>query len=148
MVWLFRDRKKFIGSSFSLYNESNIDLKSNIAEEIIRSLGDCKKAKEVRKYYSDMLESFMEMKRVLKSGGKSCIVIGNTQLKGVNITNAEVFVEQMLNIGFVVHDIIHREIPSKMLPSTRDSSTGRFAKKDGTDKLAYPTEYILIMEKQ
>ena len=51
------------------------------------------------------------------------------------------------NIGFKVFDIIHREIPSKMLPSTRDSATGRFAKTSSMDKLVYPTEYILIMEK-
>ena len=95
-----------------------------------------------------MLESFREMYRILKPQGKACIVIGNTQFKGIDILNAEVFVEQMLNIGFSLYTIIHREIPSKMLPSTRDSSTGRFAKKNGTNKLVYPTEYIIIMEKQ
>ena len=89
----------------------------------------------------------IEMKRVLKDKGKAAIVIGNTQFKNVDILNAEIFCEQMINIGFKVFDIIHREIPSKMLPSTRDSVTGRFAKTSSTDKLVYPTEYILIMEK-
>ena len=88
------------------------------------------------------------MHRVLKPKGKACIVIGNTQFKGVDILNAEVFCEQMQNIGFKIHDIIHREIPSKMLPSTRDAKSGRFAKTQNTDKLVYPTEYILIMEKR
>ena len=94
-----------------------------------------------------MLESFIEMKRILKYRGKAAIVIGNTQFKNVDILNAEIFSEQMCNIGFKIFDIIHREIPSKMLPSTRDSATGRFAKTSSTDKLVYPTEYILIMEK-
>jgi len=95
-----------------------------------------------------MLESFIEMKRVLKQGGKACIVIGNTQFKGVKILNAEVFQEQFENIGFRTFDVIHREIPSKMLPSTRDISTGQFVKSTNSSlKLAYPTEYILIMEK-
>ncbi len=94
-----------------------------------------------------MLESFIEMKRILKLGGKAAIVIGNTQFKNIDIFNAEIFCEQMVNIGFRIFDIIHREIPSKMLPSTRDAATGRFSKALSADKLAYPTEYILIMEK-
>ncbi|MCR2110952.1 site-specific DNA-methyltransferase [Campylobacter upsaliensis] len=137
-------RKKFIGSSSKERN--NIDLKSDLAQNIVSNLKN-KKAKEVKNYYADMLETFIEMKRVLKKGAKACIVIGNTQFKEVDILNAEVFVEQMQNIGFKICDIIHREIPSKMLPSTRDSKTGRFAKINTTNKLAYPTEYILIMEK-
>jgi DNA modification methylase len=95
-----------------------------------------------------MYETFVEMYRVLKPKGKACIVIGNTNFKGVDIQNAEVFVEQMQNIGFHIFDIVKREIPSKMLPSTRDGSTGQFAKiTDANLTLAYPTEYILIMEK-
>lgn len=137
-------RKKFIGSSSK--ERIDIDIKSNLAQNIINQLEN-KKAKEVKNYYADMLESFIEMNRVLKPKGKACIVIGNTKFKGIDILNAEVFAEQMQNIGFRIFDIIHREIPSKMLPSTRDSKTGRFAKVSQMDKLVYPTEYILIMEK-
>lgn len=141
--------KKFIGSSFKERENTFVDtdLQSKIAQNIISQLKG-KKAQEVQNYYADMLESFIEMYRVLKVGAKACIVIGDTKFKGVDILNAEVFCEQMQNIGFRICDIIHREIPSKMLPSTRDSKTGRFAKTQNTDKLAYPTEYILIMEKQ
>lgn len=139
-------RKKFIGSAYK--DRERIDLKSSLAEEILAQLGENKKSREVRNYFADMLETFVEMKRVLKKGGRACIVIGNTQFQGVNILNAEVFQEQFENIGFKTHDIVHREIPSKMLPSTRDSETGQFVKaNDKNLKLAYPTEYILIMEK-
>lgn len=69
-------------------------------------------------------------------------------IQGIDILNAEVFQEQFENIGFTTHNIIHREIPSKMLPSTRDNETGQFVKAlDKKAKLAYPTEYILVMEK-
>jgi DNA modification methylase len=96
-----------------------------------------------------MYETFVEMHRVLKPQGKACIVIGNTNFKGVEIQNAEVFVEQMQTIGFQIFDVIKREIPSKILPSTRDSNTGQFAKiTDANLTLAYPTEYILIMQKK
>ena len=139
-------RKKFIGSAYK--DRENVDLKSSIANEIVNKLGNNKKGREVRNYFADMLESFLEMKRVLVNGGKACIVIGNTQFRGVDILNAEVFQEQFKNIGFKTHKIIHREIPSKMLPSTRNQKTGQFVKvTDSKMKLVYPTEYILVMEK-
>ncbi len=139
-------RKKFIGSAYNERRET--DLKSNLAEKIICQLGNNKKNREVKNYFCDMLESFIEMKRVLKKGGKACVVIGNTKFNGVDILNAEVFQEQFENIGFSTNHIIHREIPSKMLPSTRNSETGQFTKNNDKNlKLAYPTEYILIMEK-
>lgn len=137
-------RKKFIGSNAR--EKTCIDIKSKLAEDIIKQL-DKKKAKEVGNYYGDMFESFIEMYRVLQPKGKACVVIGNTKFKGVDILNAQIFVEQMENIGFRVFDIIHREIPSKMLPSTRDSKTGQFTKVNQTDFIVYPTEYILVMEK-
>lgn len=140
-------RKKFIGSAYK-EDRGKVDLKSSLAEEIVSQLGKNKKGKEVKNYFTDMLETFIEMKRVLKKGGRACIVIGNTEFHGVKILNAEVFQEQLENIGFKTHNVIHREIPSKMLPSTRDTKTGQFVKAtDKNLKLAYPTEYILIMEK-
>ena len=139
-------RKKFIGSAYT--ERSTRDLQSMLAEKISDDLGNNKKGKGVRNYYADMLESFLEMKRVLKKGGKAAVVIGNTKMQGVEILNAEVFQEQFENIGFKTFDIIHREIPSKMLPSTRDPETGRFTKATNSrKKLVYPTEYIMIMEK-
>ena len=95
-----------------------------------------------------MNQVFVEMKRMLKKGGKTCIVIGNTSLKGVEILNAEVFAEQLKNLELKITDIIKREIPSKNLPSVRDEKTGKFARISDKNKVsAYPTEYILIMEK-
>jgi DNA modification methylase len=102
----------------------------------------------VKNYFADMLECFREMRRVLKIGGKACIVIGNTELQGVAIRNAEVFVEQMESIGLTVSRIIKRAIPSKILPQTRDPNNGRFTSATASNRvLAYPVEYILIMER-
>lgn len=138
-------RKKFIGSSYK--EREKVDLQSSLANSIVNQLKN-KKEREVRNYFADMLETFIEVKRVLKKGGKACFVIGNTEFKGTKILNAEVFKEQFESLGFRTHNVIKREIPSKMLPSTRDSTTGRFGKATEEDiKLAYPTEYILIMEK-
>ncbi|MCL5674670.1 MAG: hypothetical protein M1501_02845 [Candidatus Omnitrophica bacterium] len=85
---------------------------------------------------------------MLKKGGKTCIVIGNTSLKGVEVLNAEVFAEQLQNLGLKIVNVIKREIPSKNLPSVRDEKTGKFAGISDKNKIfVYPTEYILIMEK-
>lgn len=141
-------RKRFIGTSY--HSKKDLPLNSTIAEDIKKKLlGKNKKtAEEVSTYFSEMNQVFAEMKRILKKGGKTCIVIGNTSLKGVEILNAEVFVEQLQNLGLKVIDIIKREIPSKNLPSIRDEKTGKFAKITDKNKVSvYPTEYILIMEK-
>jgi len=141
-------RKRFIGTSY--HSKEYLVLNSTLAEKIRNELlkKDRKTAEEVSAYFSEMNQVFVEMKRVLKGGGKTCIVIGNTSLKGVKILNAEVFAEQLQNLGLKIADIIKREIPSKNLPTARDKKTGRFAKISDKNKVsAYPTEYILIMEK-
>jgi hypothetical protein len=58
-----------------------------------------------------------------------------------------VFWQTLEQIGFKVYSIIKRPIPSKILPLTRDERTGRFAAAMKSDRLAYPYEYIIIMEK-
>ena len=141
-------RKRFIGTSY--HNKKDLTLNSSIAEDIREKLLkiDKKTAEEVSTYFSEMNQVFVEMKRMLKKGGKTCIVIGNTSLQGVKILNAEVFTEQLQNLGLKIADIIKREIPSKNLPSVRDKITGKFAAITDKNKVsAYPTEYILVMEK-
>lgn len=141
-------RKRFIGTSH--HKKRDLILNSQIAEEIKRELMEKSKktADEVANYFGEMNQTFGEMKRILKKGGRTCIVIGNTSLKGVKILNAEVFVEQLQNLGFKINNIVQREIPSKNLPSIRDKKTGRFAKITNKNKVTiYPTEYILTAQK-
>jgi len=141
-------RKRFIGTSY--HSKKDLVLNSDIAEGIRNALlqKSKKTADEVSTYFSEMNQVFTEMKRILKKEGKTCIVIGNTSLQGVEILNAEVFAEQLQNLGLKIIDIIKREIPSKNLPSQRDKKTGKFAKLTNKNQMSvYPTEYILIMEK-
>jgi hypothetical protein len=139
-------RKKFIGSSQRTSDEEK-NMMSSIADDIVMKLGKNKKGSEVKKYFQDMLDVFIKMYQVLNDGGNFCIVIGNTEYKGVPILNAEVYLQQLQNIGFSLVITIKREILSKMLPSTRDNS-GKFTKTSTNDKkLVYPTEYIIIVKK-
>ena len=141
-------REGFIGSVHKKEFDHN-GIKSKLAKQEIEELGkkSKKEAEAVKNYFFEMQQCFEEMHRVLKPEGRVGIVIGNTELRKVPILNAEVFVEILLNLGFKMHKIIKRRIPSKVLPQTRDSKTGRFTSTGEADRLAYAYEYILIMEK-
>ena len=146
-------REKFIGSALrrteSAINEYESLTRSTLAAEIGAKLDatNGKTASSVVSYFQSMYEIWAELYRLLRFGGKVCIVIGNTSLKGVEITNAEVFVEQVQRLGFHLIDVIKREIPSKNLPSSRDKATGRFAKIADANAFAYPTEFVLVLQK-
>src|SRR3989338_1414078 len=141
-------REVFIGSIHKKEFDHN-GIKSKLAKQEIEELSkkSKKESESVRNYFFEMQQCFEEMYRVLKPKGRACIVIGNTELKKVPILNAEVFTEMMISLGFKIHKIIKRRIPSKVLPQTRDSKTGRFTSTVEADRLAYAYEYILIMEK-
>lgn len=142
-------RKQFIGTAY--HHKRDLATHSPIANSIVEQLTQKhkKSADEVAHYFGEMYEVFTEMHRILKIGGKMAIVIGNTALHKVDIWNAEVFMEQLNSLGMDLVTIIKREIPSKNLPSVRDEQTGRFAKiTDDNITYAYPTEYILVMEKK
>lgn len=88
------------------------------------------------------------MYRILKSGGKTCIIIGNTSLRGVEISNAQVAAEQMQATGFQKPVFIKRKISNKMITPYRDLESGKFTSKNNPSKTrAYEYEYIVVMEK-
>ncbi len=140
-------RNRFIGSIQK--EDGELELYSKLADATVKKLKakDKKEGTGAERYFFEMQQCFEEMHRVLKPKGRAAIVIGDTDLKKVEIKNAEVFVQTMEKIGFKTYDIIKRPIPSKILPLTRDEKTGKFARTAHADRLAYPTEYIVIMEK-
>lgn len=140
-------RTRFIGSIQKDHNQ--YEIYSDIGKAIVDKLRliDKREAKGVEQYFFEMQQCFGEMYRVLKKGGRTCIVIGDTDLKKVKIHNADVFLQTMERIGFKVYNVIKRPIPNKILPLTRDEKTGRFVATTKADRLAYATESILIMEK-
>ena len=161
MLWLqdltdLREfRSKFIGSA-SLRKEMCVihqtieQMNSLLAAEIFEQLKALRFRKhlEVQNYYKSMNQIWQEMYRVVRPKGRLCVVIGNTKYRGVEIKNAEVFVEQLDEIGFRLIDLIKRRIPSKILPTSRDKVTGRFTKTSAPNQIpVYPTEFILILEK-
>lgn len=141
-------RRNFVGTSYK--NKQDGDIGSAIGSIIADDLFAIDKplSKDVSNYFIDMRLAFLEMYRILKPGKCACIIIGNTQLRGVNILNAEVATEQMLKIGFKRVKIIKREVPNKMITPWRDIHTGKFTSTENPNKkCAYEYEYILIMGK-
>lgn len=141
-------RRNFIGTSSK--KQKSGDFNSVIAEYIVSELIDIERplAIDVANYFLDMKKVFAEMYRVLKTGGKACIIIGNTNLRGVQILNAQVAAEQMRAAGFKKIDFIKREIPNKMITPWRDTRSGKFTGMSNPDKMrAYEYEYIVVMEK-
>jgi len=142
-------RKQFIGTSYS-GNSSLIVNGSVQAQDIVNALAEKGKhiAQDVAQYFNDMQEVAFEMERVLKANGHACIVIGNTKIKEVDIKSAEVFYEFLKNAGLKKVDVIKRSIPHKLMPTLRDSVTGKFSKLDNPNcKKVYPNEYVIIMKK-
>lgn len=141
-------RKKFIGSAYKTTDYR--DFGSNIAEEIVNNMEvkDRPLSKSIAGYFVDMKHAFTEMYRVLKPGKQICLIIGNTEINGIPILNAEVATEQLYKIGFRHFDFIKREVLSKMITPWRDKRTGKFTNKSNPDKKrAYQYEYVVIMKK-
>jgi len=140
-------REKFIGTKVADNKDSKF--LSFIAHKIVSQLPNNRKyAKSVARYFSDMQKALSEMYRVLKHGKKICVIIGNTTLAGTYIRNAEVAAEQMENQGFILKDVIKREVSNKMITPWRDKVNGRFTNLKSSQKMrVYEHEYILIAEK-
>lgn len=141
-------RRNFIGTSSKTKKRG--ELGSVIGEQIVGELIKVERplAMDVANYFLDMQKVFYEMYRILKSGGKTCVIIGNTSLRGVEILNAQVAAEQMQMAGFHKIDFIKREIPNKMITPWRDLESGKFTGKNNPSKIrAYEYEYIVVMEK-
>jgi len=141
-------RRNFIGTSSK--REKSGDFNSTIAELIVNDLLQVERplAIDVANYFLDMKKVFAEMYRILKPNGKACIIIGNTNLRGIEISNAQVAAEQMQRSGFKKIEFIKREIPNKMITPWRDLKTGKFTGKDNPSKTrAYEYEYVVVMEK-
>lgn len=144
-------RKKFIGTFFSLNKNQTVSPFCPSAKKIVSELKkvDTRSACETANYFRDMLRVANEMYRILADNGVVCLVIGNTELKGVKIESAEVFAEMLYAVGFTIEDVIKRSISNKIIPTIRDKKSGRFTTlKHENKKFVYPEEYIIIARKQ
>lgn len=145
---LLKFRKQFIGTFYS-YGEI-VETVSILANQTVDKMAKkhLRTAKEMSNYFSDMAAVSNEMFRILKDEGKAFIVIGNTTHKNVKIRSAEIFVEMLVSSGFKINEVIKRSIPHKLIPTIRDSVSGKFTTlSNKNSKEVYPEEYIIIAQK-
>ena len=143
-------RKEFIGTNLNNGSPADISVDvSSIAAAILQDLKerDGSQAKDVSHYFSDMYSALQNSARVLKKNAHISIIIGNTELKGVEILNAEVAGEMLKNLGFTIKEVYKREITNKMIAPWRDINTGQFTNMANPDKKkVYQHEFILVAQ--
>ena len=140
-------RKRFIGTtSVPRYKSTE----NSLADFIISKLEKRDKAlsRHVGNYFYDMQIAIKEMYRVLKPKGYACLILGNTKLLNVDILNAQVAYQQLLEAGFKHNKLIKREISNNIITPWRDNNTGRFTGlKNKNKRRVYQYEYVLITQK-
>ncbi len=66
------------------------------------------------KFYTDMIKTLREMKRVLRKGGKSAIVIGNNHFivggNSIEVPNDKILLEIAENLGFKIDRLVGRKL--------------------------------------
>lgn len=104
---------------------------------------DCKRYSEVVAFLNDYYNSIKNIAPAVRSGGRICYVVGNRNVKGVQIPldyfTAEMFEKQ----GFNHDKTIVRRIPNKRMPSKTSPTNKPGAKVD-----TMSNEYIVIMTKK
>ncbi len=108
----------------------------------IQSL-DAERYGEVVAFLNDYTASIGQVARKVRSGGVVCYVVGNRNVKGVQIPLDYFTAEQFELLGFEHQRTIVRTIPNKRMPA-QTSPTNRRGEKVGTMKY----EYIVILKRR
>jgi len=133
LVWLgcrveelTRLRTTYIGSE--KVSVTNLAFLPDRAETVIRKLAqqDPRKAKVLRKYFTDMSDAISEMYRVLRPNTAAIIVIGTSTIRGINVETHLCLADIAAEIGFRVAGIADRQLDRnrRMMPArlTRSAS--------------------------
>ncbi len=117
---------------------------SSISNELkeIKNI-DEKRYYEVLSFLDDYYNSICNVSKSVRNGGRVCYVVGNRNVKGVQIPLDFFTVETFERNGFKHLNTFVRSIPNKRMPS-RTSPTNKKGKNVGT----MSNEFIIVLEKQ
>lgn len=140
-------RETFIGTPLRK-NGLRHSKKCAPCQSTISSISDTGVRRTVTEYYKDVSVYFNKVQYGLKENGILIMVVGDTKLRGVEISNAYFLTEIASGVGWSLEEAYEREIPIKILPALRDSTTGRFTNRDNNNcSESYNKEYILIFKR-
>jgi len=100
-------------------------------DKIIKKISkkDKKRAYIVQKFFVDMSKNMLEIKRLLKKNGRYVIVVGNSNIRGIEVPTNELLVEIAKNNGFSLDNMFSYVIKNRYLRIPR-SGKGGLIKKD------------------
>ncbi len=101
----------------------------------------------LRHYFQDMSLALAEFARVIIPGKYVILIIGDSYRRGIPIPTSQAMCEMAQNVGLELERRIVRQIPNRVLVSTRDKATGRFSAVAQSDVQVYPEEDILIFKR-
>lgn len=114
---------------------------SNELEQIKKS--DSKRYYEVVSFLNDYWASIQNVAAKIRKGGVVCYVVGNRNVKNVQISLDYFTAEMFEKMGFEHHITIVREIPNKHMPSETSPTN-----QSGIKVSTMSNEYIVIMKKE
>lgn len=119
-------------------------LTHSISEELsqIKQI-DSKRYYDVVSFLNDYWASIKNVAKKIRKGGVVCYVVGNRNVKGIQIPLDYFTAEMFEKVGFKHEITIVREIPNKRMPS-KTSPTNKSGQKVSTMN----NEYIVILSKQ
>jgi len=107
-----------------------------------------REARQLQYYFQDMYAALHESSRVIGSGKRMVLIIGDSRRRGITIPTSAALCEMADTVGFELEQRIVREVPGRILVSTRDMTTGRFSSRPQSDGQAYSEEDILVFFKR
>ncbi len=141
-------RKKFIGTPLRRYVETGNVNNDSPGAGIINSITDTGIKRSLHEYYRDMRTFFKNARQGIKKNGQLIMVVGDTELRKVKIPNAYLLGTIAEETGWTLEKVFEREIPAKVLPTTREPITGKFtARKNKNHSEVYTKEYILVFKR-
>lgn len=120
---LTRLRSRYIGAEL---RATNLSFASETANQVVQSLQrkDSRRADVVAHYFRDMETVLREIERVLARGRAAVLVVGSSNVRGIEIKVPTVIAELADSVGLRIVGVASREIVrnARMMPVSHNSS--------------------------
>jgi hypothetical protein len=106
-----------------------------------------REVRALHRYFIDMNRAICEMTRIIPTGKRLVLIIGDSRKRDVDIPTTQALCEMSSSAGFALQEKINRKVPGRVLVSTRDRESGRFSSTANSDVEVYPEENVLVFKR-